>query len=343
MRVKTGSSQSNLFDILSHVDTASQRKSSLDRLVVIDWESFRPVLEERLAYGDQKKGGRIPWCPVLMLKVLVLQRFFDLSDEETEFQILDRFSFLRFLGLRPGDGAPDHATIWAFKERLGEDGMLAVFELFNDQLRGQGLIASCGKIIDASFVEAPKQRNTRTENAQIKAGERPESFDAKPRRGCQKDTDARWVKKNEQTYYGYKNHVKVDAASKFIETFTVTDAAVHDSQPVEELLRESDRDTVLWADSAYIGPIIAALLERFDMLANICEKGTSVRPLDRKQKRDNKERSRVRARVEHAFGRIAQLGGDRFRRIGKRRCRFETALTNLTYNLDRFAMFHSRA
>lgn len=343
MRVKTGSSQSNLFDILAHADSASERKRGLDRLAVIDWESFRPLLLKHLAYGDQKKGGRVPWCPVLMLKVLVLQRFFDLSDEETEFQIMDRFSFLRFLGLRPGDGAPDHATIWAFKERLGADGMLAVFECFNDQLRGQGLIASCGKIIDASFVEAPRQRNSREENAQIKAGERPESFDETPRRGCQKDTDARWTKKNEQTYYGYKNHVKVDAASKLIDTFTVTHAAVHDSQPVEELLRQSDQETVLWADSAYIGPIIAALLERFGMLANICEKGTSVRPLDYEQKHANKEKSRVRARVEHAFGRIAQFGGDRFRRIGQRRCRFETALTNLTYNLDRYAMFHSRA
>lgn len=122
---------------------------------MIDWEPFRPLLLKHLAYCDHKKGGRIPWCPVLMLKVLVLQRFFGLSDEGKEFEILDRFSFLRFLGLCPGDGAPDHATSWAFNERLGEDGMLAVFELFNAQLHTQGLIASCGKIIDASFVEAP--------------------------------------------------------------------------------------------------------------------------------------------------------------------------------------------
>ncbi|MBC2595864.1 hypothetical protein H5P28_16490 [Ruficoccus amylovorans] len=60
MRVKTGSSQSNIFDILQHADTASQRKSSLDRLEVIGWEGFRPLLEERLAYGDQSQGGRIP-------------------------------------------------------------------------------------------------------------------------------------------------------------------------------------------------------------------------------------------------------------------------------------------
>jgi hypothetical protein len=128
MHVKTDSKQSNLFDILSHMDAASQRKSSLDRFTVIDWEPFRPMLEKHLTNGDQKKGGRPPCCPVLTLKVLFLQRFFDLSDEETEFQILNRFSFLRFLGLRPGDGAPDHATICSFKERLGQDGMLAVFE-----------------------------------------------------------------------------------------------------------------------------------------------------------------------------------------------------------------------
>ncbi|MGE9293255.1 MAG: IS5 family transposase [Puniceicoccales bacterium] len=180
------------------------------------------MLEGYLTYSEQKKGGRIPWCPVLMLKVLILQRFFDLSDTETEFQMLDRLSFLRFLGLRPDDGVPDHAAIWSFKERLGANGMLAVFELFNDQLRGQGLIASCGMIIDASFVEAPKQRNRRHENEQIKLGEVPEHIARKPRRQCQKDQDARWTQKNKQSYYGYKNHMKVDAASKFIETFTVT-------------------------------------------------------------------------------------------------------------------------
>lgn len=340
MRVRTGSEQSNLFDILAHADSSSARKTSLDRLAIIDWEAFRPTLLKHLDYGNQAKGGRPPWCPVLMFKVLVLQRLFDLSDEQTELQILDRFSFLRFLGLRPGDGAPDHATIWAFKERLGEAGMRALFDGFNNQLTAQGLIASCGKIIDASFVEASKQRNNREDNKRIKNGERPEHFDENPHRGSQKDTDARWTKKNQQSYYGYKNHIKMDAASKFIEDFTVTDASVHDSQPVEDLLSESDRGKVLWADSAYIGPFIAGVLARFGMLANICEKGTSARALTREQKRKNRHKSRVRARVEHAFGRITQFGGDRFRRIGKRRCCFETALTNLTYNLDRYAMFH---
>ena len=147
-----------------------------------------------MAYGDQKKGGRIPWCPVLMLKVLVLQRFYDLSAQEIEFQIMDRFSFLRFLGLRPGDGVPGHATTWSFKERLGGDGMLAIFDVFNNQLRQAGFIASCGKIAGASFMEAPKQRNRRhmprsecgdkakRPNKQIKRGIVPERIARKPRR-----------------------------------------------------------------------------------------------------------------------------------------------------------------
>ncbi|WP_309399616.1 transposase [Cerasicoccus maritimus] len=97
-----------------------------------------------------------------MLKVLVLQRFFDLSDEETEFQTMDRFSFLRFLGLRPGDGSPDHATIWSFKERLGADGMLAVFELFNAKLRELGLIASSGASANDDVDSKPRSPTSPT-------------------------------------------------------------------------------------------------------------------------------------------------------------------------------------
>jgi IS5 family transposase len=245
-----------------------------------------------------------------MLKVLVLQRFFGLSDEETEFQLLDRFSFLRVVGLRPGDSAPDHATIWLFKERLGEAGMRAVFTQFDEQLRSQGLIGKEGKIIDASFVETPKQRNRRHENEQIKRGEAPARIARKPRRHCQKDLDARWTQKNGVSYFGYKNHVKVDAASKFVESFAVTHAAVHDSNAVEELLDERDSGAGLWGDSAYVGPRIAGILAALGMLSFICEKGAANHPLSRQQKRDNKEKSRIRSRVEHAFGRIAQFRGD---------------------------------
>jgi IS5 family transposase len=146
-----------------------------------------------------------------MFKVLVLQKYHNLSDEKTEFQIGDRFSFMQFLGLQPGDSVPDEKTIWDFKGLLdkdGRDGARKLFECFASELSGEG------SIVDASFVDAPRQGNTREQNAQIQAGERPQGFDADTAKGRQKDCDARWTKKNTETYYGYKNHAKVDTKSK---------------------------------------------------------------------------------------------------------------------------------
>lgn len=148
---------------------------------MINWELFRPELESLLVYDnrDLSKGGRPPFNPALILKVLVLQKYHNLSDEQTEFQIGDRLSLMQFLGLQPGDSVPDEKTIWDFKGQLdkyGLDGARKRFECFASQLSGEGMIAREGIIVDASFVYAPRQHNTREQNAQIKAGERPEGF-----------------------------------------------------------------------------------------------------------------------------------------------------------------------
>ena len=142
-----------------------------------DWELFRPELESLLGYDnrDLSKGGRPPFDPVLMLKVL--QKYHNLSDEQTEFQIGDRFSFMQSLGLQPGDSVPDEKTIWDFKGLLDKDGRDSarkLFDCFASQLSGEGMIARKGSIVDASFVDAPRQRNTREQNVQIKTGERPD-------------------------------------------------------------------------------------------------------------------------------------------------------------------------
>lgn len=121
------------------------------------------------------KGGRPPIDPVLMFKVLVLQKFHGLSDEECEFQIRDLFSFMIFLGLHPWDAIPDARTIWDFKQALewdGRDGARRLFERFDQILTEGGLIGRKGSIVDASFVEVMRQRNNRKENEQIKEGEK---------------------------------------------------------------------------------------------------------------------------------------------------------------------------
>lgn len=146
--------------------------------------------------------------------------------------------------------SPDSKTVWSFKEQLTELEIVeSIFNLFLSHLDGLGLIVREGKIVDASFVEAPIQRNTEEENKAIKAGEIPDTFSQNPHKQAQKDTDARWTKKGSRFYFGYKDHVKVGVQSKFILKYVVTEASVHDSQLLDNLLDETDNEKVFYADS----------------------------------------------------------------------------------------------
>ncbi len=158
-------------------------------------------------------------------------------------------------------------------------------------------------MVDASFVEAPRQRNTREENKHIKeTGTAPAEWKVKLHKLAQKDIDARWTKKNNNTFYGYKNHVKADTKTKLIEEFIVTDASVHDSQAMEQLLTEKDEGQPLYADSAYRGEDQETVYKKKKVINKIIEKGYRNKPLTEEQKANNKEKSRTRVRVEHVFG-----------------------------------------
>jgi len=200
----------------------------------IDFEMFRSILETGFQKVAKGKGGRRPFDYVMMFKIVILQRYYNLSDDQIEYQINDRMSFMRFLNLTISDDVPDSKTVWNFREQLINLELVdVVFELFLKELEQLGLIVNEGKIIDASFIEVPKQRNSREENKQIKNGETPVAFEENPNKKNQKDLDARWTKKNNVSHYGYKNHIKVDAKSKLIVKHEVTDASVHDSQVLD--------------------------------------------------------------------------------------------------------------
>jgi IS5 family transposase len=336
MHYKTVENQGGLFDYQQRCRELAARGTGLDRLnAAVDWASFRPVLEARLAYGDGAAGGRPAWDPVRMFKVLVRQKYHGLSDEQAEFQILDRFSFQRFLGLGVGDKVPDQKTIWVFKERLGAAGVRELFERFLGELAGQRLIGHQGQIVDASFVDAPRQRNSPQDNAAIKADERPAHLDENPASGRQKDTDARWATKGQETHFGYKNHTKADVLTKFIAAYTVTPASTHDSQALPALVHADDG--TLYADSAYAGAPSAQLLARHGLTNLIHAKATRGWPLRAAARRLNHLKSKLRCRVEHVFARLAHWRADRFRRRNLERARFEIGLGNLVYNLDRYA------
>ena len=306
----------------------------------INWEIFTSPLHQ--AFEDKEraksKGGRPPFCKLMLLKALVIQSLYNLSDDQLEYQIVDRASFKRFLGLKKSDKVPDSKTFWFFREQLIEKNVImGLFKIFNETLDASGVFANEGKMVDASFVEAPRQRNTREENKHIKeTGTAPQEWKDKPHKLAQKDVDARWTKKNNTTFYGYKNHVKSDTKTKLIEEFEVTAASVHDSQVIEELLTEKDEGQPLYADSAYTGEEQEKIYKKKKVVNKVNEKGYRNNPLTEGQKANNKEKSKTRARVEHIFGFVENsMNGSIVRTIGIVRAKAKIGMMNLTYNICR--------
>lgn len=330
-------SQKGFFDEEFRLEKITQQGDPLVRLnELIDWEMFRPVLTEAFRSEAKGPGGRPPFDFLMMFKILVLQRLYNLSDAQMEYQILDRFSFMRFLGLQVNDTVPDEKTIWYVRERLKEKGVIEkLFDRFSEFLQEKGVVTQSGRIVDASIVEVPKQRNRREENEQIREGKSPEGWTEVQKR--HKDTDARWVTKRGVRFYGYKNHVKADIRTKLILRYRVTDASVHDSQGLEGLVGAEDAGQELYGDSAYSGNPIRKLLQELGVRDCIHEKGYRNRPLTEEQKERNRVRSKVRARVEHIFGfmRVGMKGAF-LRTIGIRRAQVGIGLMNLCYNLCRY-------
>ena len=280
-----------------------------------------------------------------MFKAIVLCALYNLSDDQVEYQIRDRLSFVRFLGLGLEDKVPDAKTVWMYREQLVQAGVIeALFEDFDGYLEKQGYLAMGGQIIDASIVAVPKQRNNRDENEKIKEGETPEGWDDNPAKRSQKDTDARWTKKHGKSHYGYKNHVNIDRRHKLVRRYQVTDAAVHDSQAVEGILDPNNTASGVWADSAYRSAEIEAKLTEKGLKSQIHRKGHRNKPLTEREKRGNKTRSKVRARVEHVFGAQSNdMGGTLVRSIGLARATTRMGLKNLAYNMRRLVQLERLA
>ena len=331
----------SFFDVETQLDKIYQLNDFLPKLnALIPWELFRPTLQKVREKERLSHAGRKPYDVVLMFKVLILKKLYNLADERIEEQILDRFSFRAFLGLQFSDRVPDAKTIWLFSEQLKQlDLEQELFDRFDEELDRQGLQAKSGSITDGSFVEVPKQRNTKEENSQIKSCEVPERLAANPHVFAQKDLDAEWAKKGDELHFGYKNHVAIDEEYKLIRGYGVTGAAAHDSVPYLDVLpaKAAYADQEAFADSAYSGKEIEAKLTERGYLPMICEKGYRNKPLTEEQKKMNRMKSSVRCRVEHVFGAMKmRMGDETLRSIGFGRARFWIGVRNLVYNMCRF-------
>ena len=303
---------------------------------VIPWEQFRPTLNTIHEKERKSNAGAKPYKVVMMFKILVIQSLYNLSDDAVEYQILDRISFMRFLGLSLGDRVPDAKTIWLFREQLSQSNLTKkLFKQFDRFLHNSGFAAKKGRIIDASIVSAPKQRNSREENKRIKNGEIPEDWNEAKRR--QKDTDAGWVKKMGKNHFGYKNHINIDVKNKLIRDYEVTDAATHDSQVFEELLGSDNTSRDVYADSAYRSKERLKILYDRGLREHLQRKGCRHKKLTEREKRGNHTRSKTRCRIEHVYGVQAMMAGDLILRcIGIIRARAKIGLRNLAYNMFRY-------
>lgn len=335
--------QPGFFDADNRLAQLSRLGDPLEVLAcTIPWEDFAELLGGVHEKERKSNAGRKPFDPLLMFKVLVLQTYYNLSDEQVEYQIRDRLSFMRFLGLQIEDRVPDAKTVWLFRERLKALELIEpLFERFGDVLAARGYEAKTGQIIDASLIKVPVQRNSRGDNAKIKAGEVPTDW---PENKCrQKDTDARWTKKNGKSTFGYKNHINVDAEHKLIRDYEVTPANVHDSQAFDAVLDFDNADPRVWADSAYRSEETEQALADAGFESHIHEKGQSSAPLTKEQQARNHERSKVRVRVEHVFGsQENEQGGKFLRTIGLARAALKIGLMNLVYNFRRFVYLEAR-
>ena len=331
--------QRGLFDEYLKLEKLEKKGDPLIEInKMINWDIFQPILNKVFYKEAKGQGGRPPYDYVMMFKILILQRLYNLSDQQMEYQINDRLSFLRFLGLNISKNVPDQNTIWLFREKLINSKIIEkLFKKFDKYLEQQGVIAHKGSMVDESFVEVPRQRNSKDENNKIKKNEIPEDWEKNQDKLSQKDTDARWMTKNGERHYGYKNHIKVDRKSKIICSYKTTNASVHDSQVLEDLLDNKDSHHELYADSAYSGKPIQEVLVRKKIKNRIHEKGYRGKPLTEKQKKSNNNKSKVRARVEHIFGFMKNsMNGSQSRAIGFQRNDGIIGLMNLTYNISRY-------
>jgi len=338
--------QQGFWDVDERLEKLAAKQDLLNRLnTLVPWETFRPILARIHEKPRKSNAGRKPIDGVLLFKMLVLQKLYNISDEDLEYQVNDRLSFMQFLNLGLEDSVPDATTVWSFRDQLQTHDLVdELFEHFAGYLAAAGYQAQDGQIVDATLIPVPKQRNTRTENQTIKQGDVPSEWQEQPHKMAQKDIDARWTKKNGVSYYGYKNHISSDVRYNFIRRYSVTDASVHDSQVLGELLDADNTGDGVWADSAYLSTLIVEVLTLMGFEPQINERAYRNRPLSDEQKSANRERSKTRAKVEHVFGDwVTDMGGKLVRTIGLARAKVNLGLKNLTYNLKRFVWLETQS
>ena len=352
--------QPGFFDVDGRLRELSAKGDDLERIAgLVDFEMFRPELEQAVPRSNGAKGGRPAFDHVLMFKVLLLQAMHTLSDERCEYLIRDRLSFMRFLGIGLVDPVPDANTIWNYREALKRAGAVdRLFQRFDAALRSAGYLAMSGQIVDATIVAAPRQRNTTAEKEAIKAGRIPEGWAERPAKLRQKDRDARWTVRFSKAKprsdgvpqvdlavpaFGYKSHIAIDRRHGLIRRWTISDAAAHDGARLAAMLDGQNTASDVWADTAYRSAKNERLLAEHGLVSRIHRKKPKGRPMAQRTRRANARKSAIRSAVEHVFARQKGPMALLVRTIGIARAHVKIGLANLAFNMKRHVWLNGRA
>lgn len=254
----------------------------------VNWSSLLSLVQI-LDKSKTGKGGRKPLSMEVKLRMLFLQHLYNISDEQLEEQIIDRYSFQQFCGLNMSESIPDFTTFWRFKEALVSAGLSGkIFGKITDQLESKGMILNKGTVVDATLVHSSNRPLSKEKRSNLL--ENPST---------QIDTDAKSTEKNGKKYFGYKGHIGVDVGSKLIHHQLFTAASVHDSQPADQLWSGKERSK--FGDKAYTNQEQKSRDRKSGIFHGILDKATRSRKLSGKQIRRNQLLSSIRSCVEHPF------------------------------------------
>jgi IS5 family transposase len=301
-------------------DPALGRNERLDRVAaVIDWSA----IESLVATVHSAPEGRKAYPPLVMVKALLLQQWYALSDPRLEEVLSDALSFRRFVGLGLGDGTPDHSTISRFRTALRETELdAALFREVAAQLDRRGLILKQGTLLDATVVEA-------------QAGK--PSWRDKPGAKGAVDPDADWTRKGGKSHYGYKAHIAVDNGYGLIRQAILTPAKTYESEVADALVCGDEK--AVYADKAYEHKERRARLKAAGIKDRIMHRSHKNQPrLPYWQQRRNALIAPVRAAVERVFGTLKRCYGyTRVRYFSLAANATQLRLLAIAYNLRRAA------
>ena len=293
------------------------------------WNELAEPLKD-MYKNNTDKGGASNYPLVMMIKCMMIQRWFNLSDPMLEEMLDDRISFRRFAGLKMEQAAPDETTFVQFRKRLNAHGHIAtLFDKTIAILNARGVILEQGTCVDATIIEAPRGRTACLAGRQAKDGI-----------SSTKDKAASYTKKHGRLYHGYKGHIATDR-NGMIKDYRFDTASTHDSNHIDQLV-ENEKHSV-WADSAYMDNYRKTKLEEKGVFCGIIRRRVrGQKKLTKAQNWHNRLVAGIRAVVEHPFAWMKNTGygRTRYRRAcwqagGMRQNAFDFGLHVIAYNWKR--------